>query len=55
MFASFGAYGEYGIELGLRDNYYTLPKKKLSTVEIFIHSLDSAESISQMLYCILFT
>jgi hypothetical protein len=52
--ASFSAYGEHGIELGLRDNYYTLPKRDLSLGEIFIHSLDSAEGISQRLYCILF-
>jgi predicted transcriptional regulator len=51
---SFTAYSEYGIELGLRDNYYTLPRRELSVKEIFIHSLDSAESISQRLYCILF-
>ena len=51
---SFSAYRDYGIELGLRDNYYTLPKRELSIREIFIHSLDSAESISQRLYCILF-
>lgn len=51
---SFSAYRDYGIELGLRDNYYTLPKRELSIQEIFIHSLDSAEGISQRLYCILF-
>ncbi len=51
---SFSAYRDYGIELVLRDNYYTLPKRELSIQEIFIHSLDSAESISQRLYCILF-
>jgi len=51
---SFSAYSDYGIELGLRDNYYTLPKRELSVQEVFIHSLDSAESISQRLYCILF-
>lgn len=51
---SFSAYRDYGIELGMRDNYYTLPKRELSIQEIFIHSLDSAESISQRLYCILF-
>ncbi len=51
---SFSAYKDHGIELGLRDNYYTLPKRDLSLGEIFIHSLDSAEGISQRLYCILF-
>ncbi len=51
---SFSVYANYGIELRLRDYYYTLPKKELFIQEIFIHSLDSAESISQMLYCILF-
>ena len=51
---SFSAYGEYGIELGLRDSYYTLPKRDLSVHEIFIHSLDSAESLQQRLFCILF-
>ena len=39
---SFSAYGDYGIELGLRDNYYTLPKRELSIREVFVHSLDSA-------------
>ncbi|VVB65025.1 Sugar-specific transcriptional regulator TrmB [uncultured archaeon] len=51
---SFSAYGNYGIELGLRDNYYTLPKRELSVEEIFIHSLDSAEDLRQRLFCILF-
>lgn len=51
---SFSAYADYGIELRLRDYYYTLPKRELSMQEIFIHSLDSAESISHRLYCILF-
>jgi predicted transcriptional regulator len=51
---SFSAYNEYGIDLGLRDNYYTLPKRELSVKEILIQSLDSADSISQRLYCILF-
>ena len=51
---SFSAYGEYGIDLDLRDNYYTLPKRELSIEEIFIHSLDSAESLSHRLFCILF-
>ena len=51
---SFSAYRDYGIELGLRDNYYTLPKRDLSTRDVFIHSLDSAEGISHRLYCILF-
>ncbi len=51
---SFSAYGEYGIELGLRDNYYTLPRREISLDETFIHSLDSADSLSQRLYCILF-
>ncbi len=51
---SFSAYAGYGIELRLRDYYYTLPKRELSIQEIFVHSLDSAESISHRLYCILF-
>jgi predicted transcriptional regulator len=51
---SFSAYGEYGIDLGLRDNYYTLPKRELSIKEVFIHSLDSAEDLRQRLFCILF-
>ena len=51
---SFSAYGDYGIELGLRDNYYTLPKRELSIQEVFIHSLDSAGEFSQKLFCILF-
>ncbi len=51
---SFSVYADYGIELRLRDYYYTLPKRELSIQEIFIHSLDSAESISHRLYCILF-
>jgi hypothetical protein len=53
-YTSFSAYEDYGIELGLRDNYYTLPKRELSIQEIFIHSLDSAEGRSQRLFCILF-
>ncbi len=51
---SFSAYEDYGIELGLRDNYYTLPKRELSIEDVFIHSLDSAEGRSQRLFCILF-
>jgi predicted transcriptional regulator len=51
---SFSAYRDYGIQLGLRDNYYTLPERKLSIQEIFIHSLDSAEDYRQRLFCILF-
>ena len=51
---SFSAYEDYGIELVLRDNYYTLPKRELSIQEIFIHSLDSAQDLSQKLFCILF-
>jgi len=51
---SFSAYEDYGIELGLRDNYYTLPKRELSIQEVFIHSLDSAGEFSQRLFCILF-
>ena len=50
----FSAYEDYGIELGLRDNYYTLPKRELSIQEVFIHSLDSAWEFSQKLFCILF-
>ena len=51
---SFSAYKDYGVELGLRDNYYILPRKEISLEEIFIHSLDSAEGLSHRLYCILF-
>jgi predicted transcriptional regulator len=51
---SFSAYYEYGVLLGLRDNYYTLPKRELSIEEVFIHSLDSAEDYRQRLFCILF-
>jgi len=51
---SFSAYAEFGIKLGLRDNYYTLPKRELSMGEIFIHSLDSAEDYRQRLFCVLF-
>jgi hypothetical protein len=51
---SFSAYDNYGIELGLRDNYYTLPRRGLSIQEVFIHSLDSAEDLRQRLFCILF-
>jgi biotin operon repressor len=51
---SFSAYSEYEIKLGLRDNYYTLPKRELSIQEIFIHSLDSAEDYRQRLFCVLF-
>jgi hypothetical protein len=53
-FTSFSAYEDYGIELGLRDNYYTLPKRELPIQEVFIHSLDSAGEFSQKLFCILF-
>lgn len=53
-FTSFSAYIDYGIELGLRDNYYTLPKREPSIEEVFIHSLDSAEGRTQKLFCILF-
>ena len=51
---SFSAYEDYGIELDLRDNYYTLPERKLSVQEVFIHSLDSAGELFQKLFCILF-
>jgi predicted transcriptional regulator len=51
---SFSAYKDYGIDLGLRDNYYTLPKRELSIKEIFVHSLDSAEDHRQRLFCMLF-
>jgi len=51
---SFSAYEDYGIKLGLRDNYYTLPKRELSIQEVFIHSLDSAGDLQQRLFCILF-
>ena len=51
---SFSAYRDYGILLGLRDNYYTLPRRELSIQEVFIHSLDSAEDYRQRLFCVLF-
>jgi len=51
---AFSAYEDYGIELGLRDNYYTLPKRELSIQEVFVHSLDAAWEFSQRLFCILF-
>lgn len=51
---SFSAYGQYGIELALRDNYYILPKKKLSIADVFLHSLDSAGDLTHKLFCILF-
>jgi predicted transcriptional regulator len=51
---SFSAYEDYGIELFLRDSYYTLPKRDQSIQEIFIHSLDSAWEFSQKLFCVLF-
>ena len=51
---TFSAYSEYGIKLGLRDYYYTLPQRELSIGEVFIHSLDSAEDYRQRLFCILF-
>jgi len=51
---SFSAYQDYGIELGLRDNYYTLPRRELSIQEAFIHSLDSAWEPFQKLFCALF-
>jgi len=53
-FTSFSAYDDYGIELFLRDNYYTLPRRELSIQEIFIHSLDSAWESFQKLFCALF-
>jgi predicted transcriptional regulator len=53
-FTSFSAYEDFGIELLLRDNYYTLPKRELSIQEVFIHSLDSAEELQQKLFCVLF-
>ncbi len=53
-FTSFSAYEDYGIELGLRDYYYTLPRRELSIQEVFIHSLDSAWEFSQKLFCVLF-
>jgi hypothetical protein len=53
-FTSFSAYEDYGILLGLRDYYYTLPKRELSIQEVFIHSLDSAGELQQKLFCVLF-
>ncbi len=51
---SFSAYGQYGIELALRDNYYILPKRDLSIADVFLHSLDCAEDLAHRLFCILF-
>lgn len=51
---TFSAYKNYGIELYLRDNYYTLPKRELSITDMFVHSLDSAGEFQQKLFCILF-
>lgn len=53
---SFSVYGNYGIQLVLRteNNYYIIPKRDISIKDVFIHSLDSAEEMSQKLYCILF-
>jgi predicted transcriptional regulator len=51
---SFSAFDDYVIELGLRDNYYALPKRKLTIEEVFVHSLDSAEDHRQRLFCMLF-
>lgn len=53
-FTSFSAYEDYGILLGLRDYYYTLPRRELSIQEVFIHSLDSAGELQQKLFCMLF-
>ena len=53
-FTSFSAYEDYGILLGLRDYYYTLPGRELSIQEVFIHSLDSAGELQQKLFCMLF-
>jgi hypothetical protein len=53
-FTSFSAYEDYGILLGLRDYYYTLPKRELSIQDVFIHSLDSAGELQQKLFCVLF-
>jgi len=51
---SFSDFASYGIELDLRDNYYTLPKRELFVRDVFLHSLDSAGSLSHRLFCILF-
>jgi predicted transcriptional regulator len=51
---SFSAYAKFGIKLGLRDYYYTLPKRELSIGEVFIHSLDYTEDYRQRLFCVLF-
>jgi hypothetical protein len=34
-------YVDYGIELGLRDNYYTLPKRDLSIILAFVVAGDT--------------
>ena len=51
---AFSAYEKYGIQLFLRDNYYTLPKRDVSIENVFIHSMDSAEDTTQKMYCIIF-
>lgn len=51
---SFSVYKTFDIELLLRENFYTLPKRTMSIKEIFIHSLDSADNIAFRTYCILF-
>lgn len=51
---SFSAYEPYGIELALRDNYYTLPKRALPIADVFLHSLDCADDLAHRLFCILF-
>ncbi len=40
---AFSAYARFGIKLLLITNYYYLPKRKLSKVNVFIHSLKVAE------------
>lgn len=53
---SFSVYDKYGVGLFFMStsNYYTLPKRNLSIIDVFIHSLDSADDISHRLYCIIF-
>lgn len=54
---AFSAYNNYGIKLLLPTNYYSLPKRKLSKKEIFIHSLyvtQKEKTIRHLIYVSLF-
>lgn len=54
---AFSAYERYGIKLLLITNYYYLPKKRLTKVEVFMHSLYVAEKskdIRHLIFAALF-